>query len=57
LVGGIDEMTDASYKVLERLGLYRRKPVLNLDLFKTTAKGTIGGEGASFLLLSNKPNH
>ncbi|PJJ79558.1 beta-ketoacyl synthase chain length factor [Mucilaginibacter auburnensis] len=54
LVGGIDELTDASYIVLERLGLYRRKPVNNLDLFRTTAKGSIGGEGASFVLLSDE---
>jgi len=59
LVGGTDEMTDTSYTILSRLALYRRWPVSNLSLFKTVAKGTIGGEGAAFFLLSDKqtPNN
>jgi 3-oxoacyl-[acyl-carrier-protein] synthase II len=56
LVGGIDEMIDASFTVLTRLGLYKRKPINNLDLFKEDSKGTIGGEGAAFFLLSDQPN-
>ena len=55
LVGGIDEMIDASFKVLTRLGLYKRHPVSNLSLFKESSKGTIGGEGASFFVLSKRP--
>jgi len=54
LVGGVDEMTDASFKVLTRLGLYKRQPIANLDLFNSPSKGTIGGEGASFVLLTDK---
>jgi 3-oxoacyl-(acyl-carrier-protein) synthase len=53
LVGGIDEMTDASFTVLNRLGLYRRQSVSNLALFKEPAKGTIGGEGAAFFILDS----
>ncbi len=56
LVGGVDEMTDASFTVLTRLGLYRRWPVSNLGLFKTKEKGSIGGEGAAFFLLTDKPS-
>ena len=52
LVGGTDEMTDTAHKILSRLGLYRRWPVSNLELYHTTANGTIGGEGAAFCLLS-----
>jgi len=55
LVGGIDEMIDTSFKVLTRLGLYRRGEVSNLSLFKDHQKGSIGGEGAAFFVLSNKP--
>ncbi|GAB3923756.1 beta-ketoacyl synthase chain length factor [Mucilaginibacter myungsuensis] len=55
LVGGIDEMVDVSYKVLTRLGLYKRKEISNLYLFKEKSKGTIGSEGASFFVLSDKP--
>jgi 3-oxoacyl-[acyl-carrier-protein] synthase II len=52
LVGAVDEMTDASFTILTRLGLYKRKPVSNLALFTDESKGTIGGEGAAFFLLS-----
>ena len=54
LVGGTEEMIDVSFTVLTRLGLYKRKPISNLDLYKEESKGTIGGEGASFFLLSGK---
>jgi 3-oxoacyl-(acyl-carrier-protein) synthase len=54
LVGGIDEMVDTSFIVLTRLGLYKRWPVNNLSLFKEQSKGTIGGEGAAFFVLSDK---
>jgi 3-oxoacyl-[acyl-carrier-protein] synthase II len=52
LLGGIDEITSASHAVLTRMGLYKRPPVSNLDLFSVKSKGTIGGEGAAFFLLS-----
>lgn len=54
LVGGIDEMIDASFTVLTRLGLYKRKPVSNLSLYKEKSAGTIGGEGTAFVLLANQ---
>lgn len=54
LVGGIDEMTDASFTVLTRLGLFKRQPLNNLQLFNGASKGTVGGEGASFVLLTDK---
>ena len=56
LVGGTDEITDASFTILSRLGLYKRWPVSNLSLFTTRSKGTIGGEGAVFFLLTDKPS-
>ena len=55
LIGGIDEMTDISFVILERLGMYKRKPVPGLSLFGSGTKGTIGGEGAAFFLLSAQP--
>lgn len=54
LVGGLDEMTDTSFTILTRLGLYKRWPVSNLELYSTKSKGTIGGEGAAFFLLTDK---
>ncbi|GAB2986755.1 beta-ketoacyl synthase chain length factor [Mucilaginibacter puniceus] len=56
LVGGTEEMIDVSFIVLTRLGLYKRRPISNLDLYKEESKGTIGGEGASFFLLNDKPS-
>lgn len=56
LVGGIEEMTDASFTVLNRLGLYKRWPLSNLSLFDVKTNGSIGGEGAAFVLLSDKPS-
>lgn len=56
LAGGTEETVDASFKVLTRLGLYRRQPVSNLSLFKTEAKGTVNGEGSAFFLLTDKPS-
>ena len=54
LVGGADELTDVSFAILSRLGLYRRQVGSNLSLFETNCKGTIGGEGAVFFLLTDK---
>jgi hypothetical protein len=56
LAGATEEMVDASFKVLTRLGLYRRHPASNANLFKERSKGTIGGEGAAFFLLEAKPS-
>jgi 3-oxoacyl-[acyl-carrier-protein] synthase II len=56
LVGGTDEMTDTSFTILRRLGLYKRQLVSNLSLFETSSKGTIGGEGSVFFLLTDKPS-
>jgi 3-oxoacyl-(acyl-carrier-protein) synthase len=54
LVGAIDEITNTSHSILNRMGLYKQGPVSNLELYKTISKGTIAGEGASFFLLANE---
>lgn len=54
LVGGTDEMTDTSFSILTRLGLFKRRPATNLELYADKTKGTIGGEGAAFFLLTDK---
>src|SRR6195952_487529 len=57
LVGGTEEMVDTSFKILTRLGLYKREPIeSNLSLYNHNSKGTIGGEGAGFFLLTDKPS-
>lgn len=57
LVGSTEEMVDASFKILTRLGLYRRQSTSNLDLLSTKAKGSMGGEGAAFFLLTDKASN
>lgn len=57
LVGGTEEMVDVSFKILTRLGLYRRQPTSNLQLLSTEAKGSMGGEGAAFFLLTDKASN
>lgn len=51
LTGGIDEITGDSFAIMQRLGHWKRKPVLSLQLFDDTTRGTIAGEGASFFFL------
>ena len=54
LVGAVDEITDSSHTILSRFGLYKSHIASNLDLFHTSSKGTIAGEGAAFFLLSHE---
>lgn len=56
LVGAVDEITNTSHTILNRLGLYKQGAVSNLDIYKTKSKGTIAGEGSAFFLLSNVPS-
>ena len=55
LAGAADEITDYSFALLNRFGLYKQAAGLNTDLFLTESKGTIAGEGAAFFLLSAQP--
>lgn len=52
LAGGLDELTQHSFRIMQRMGFWKRKPVNNLNLFNEGTRGTIAGEGASFFLLS-----
>jgi 3-oxoacyl-(acyl-carrier-protein) synthase len=54
LVGAIDEITNTSHAILNRLGLYKQGAVSNLDIYKNKSKGTIAGEGAAFFLLATE---
>ncbi len=52
LLGGVDEITQVSYSIMKRLGIY--KSVLGSDtaLFTDRTDGGIAGEGASFFVVS-----
>ncbi len=54
LVGSVDEITNISHTILNRLGLYKQEAVSNLTLFEHKTKGTVAGEGAAFFLLANE---
>jgi 3-oxoacyl-[acyl-carrier-protein] synthase II len=53
LVGGLDELTDSSFAILQRMGLFKKDAGSSLDLTGPGSKGTIGGEGVAFFLLSH----
>ena len=53
LVGSVDELTDHSFAVLNRLGLYKKGAISNMDLYSLKSKGTIAGEGAAFFFLTH----
>lgn len=58
LVGGIDELTNTSFKILERLGHVKQSEGLNTaNLYQSTSKGSIAGEGSAFFSLVNKPDN
>jgi 3-oxoacyl-[acyl-carrier-protein] synthase II len=56
LLGGVDELTDNSFTIMNRLGHWKRKAVNNLALFTDQTRGSIAGEGAAFFLLSPEKN-
>ncbi len=56
LVGAIDEITNTSHTILNRLGFYKQGSISNLGLYKTKSKGTIAGEGSAFFLLATEPS-
>lgn len=56
LVGGVDELTDTSYKLLSRFGLFKRQINNSALLYADKTKGTLAGEGAAFFLLSEQPS-
>jgi len=55
LVGGVDEITDTSHNLLRRFGQYRTHAATT-TLYEEGGKGTMNGEGATFLVLSGESN-
>jgi len=53
LIGGADEITEASHAIQKRFGFFKKELNTNLELFNTP-EGTINGEGASFVVLSGE---
>ncbi|HRP55258.1 beta-ketoacyl synthase chain length factor [Agriterribacter sp.] len=56
LAGAADELTDTSFRLLSRFGLYKKDISSSKALYDGAAKGTIAGEGAAFFLLAADPS-
>jgi 3-oxoacyl-(acyl-carrier-protein) synthase len=54
LVGGVDEITDFSFEITRRFGLFKQRIDSNLNLFDNHSRGSIAGEGAAFFLLTSQ---
>jgi 3-oxoacyl-(acyl-carrier-protein) synthase len=54
LLAGIDEMTDAYFKITDNAGWWKKDIASNLDLYQHEGPGSIAGEGASFFLLTGQ---
>ena len=52
LVGGYDEMTPAYFKLLGRVGLWKKDFTVSSDLKNSTSTGTFAGEGSVSVVLS-----
>lgn len=55
LAGGFDEITEISYALTRRLGLWKTKAVDSFALYENQTRGTIPGEGVAFFMLSGSP--
>jgi len=55
LLGGVDEITEVSYTIMQRLQIYKSAKDLSPDVFRTKTEGSIAGEGATFFVVSNSP--
>jgi hypothetical protein len=53
LAGASDEVTETSFKILQRLGAIKKETVQVSDLKSSGTSGTLAGEGSAFFLLSN----
>lgn len=55
LVGGIDELTDNSYKALVKGTVYSNEELTSDSVLTTSSVGAIAGEGATFFVVTDKP--
>jgi 3-oxoacyl-(acyl-carrier-protein) synthase len=56
LVGGYDEMTPAYFKLLGRVGFWKKDPVNSSELNKSNTPGSFAGEGSVSVMLSDRKN-
>lgn len=57
LIGGTDELIDASFTIMDRMEFYRKDPSdVPFDLSDESGRGTVAGEGAGYFVISGKPS-
>lgn len=54
LVGGFDEISPNYYKVNDRIGMWKKEKISNLDLLNHPTNGTIAGEFSTYFVLSSQ---
>ena len=57
LLGGIDEITEESWLISTKTGMYKSEPTNNLKLLEDGQTGSLSGEGAAFFVLSEKKSN
>ncbi len=53
LLGGVDEITQVSHTIMQRLGIYKSVKDASPKLFRNKTEGSIAGEGSTFFVMSN----
>jgi hypothetical protein len=56
LVGGADEIIDASFTIMERLSHFKYEEINSENLYDSNSRGSIAGEGAAFFSLVHEPS-
>ena len=54
LLGGIDEITEESWLISTKTGVYKKEALNNFKLLEDRQQGALSGEGAAFFMLSGK---
>lgn len=56
LLGGIDEITQNSFNIQARFGLWKKNITNNFNLLQSNSKGGVAGEGSVFFYLNTLPD-
>lgn len=55
LVGSIDELTDNSFSMMQRMGFWKNGECTPENLWQANTRGSVAGEGSQFFMLSQQP--
>lgn len=54
LVGGVDEIIDTSFDLMNAMGLYKSVSINSDNLLHEPSRGSVAGEGAAFFVISSE---